>query len=353
MVRLYSENALVDKPVLKRIKQAVRESSLMLGKDVADFEKNFASYCGKKYCVGVGSGTDALHVALLAVGVGAGDEVITTPVTFTATSLAISHCGATPVYVDVKEDGNIDENLVELAITKKTKAILAVHLYGRPCNMKALRKIANKHKIKLIDDCAHAHGIKSLADVSCYSFYPTKNLGAWGDAGAIVTNSMEIAELAKLYKGYGEYVKNESILLGYNKRLDVMQAIVLDEKLKHLDEWNKKRRAAAKVYTTLLDGVGDLDIQPYSEDCSYYVFTLRTGIRDALKDELKKNGIESAVHYPVPMHLQKCFKYLGYKKGDFPMAELHCATVLSIPLYSDIRKLELRKVVSEIISFYG
>ncbi len=359
IVKLAVENGVVKKKVFARFRKAVDNSAFVLGPAVAEFEQKFSKFCGAGYCIGVGSGTDALHVALLGLGIADGDEVITTPVTYTSTSMAIAYCGARPVLVDIREDGNIDPAKIEAAITRKTRAILVVHLYGNACDLRSIKAIAKRHRLFLIDDCAHSHGaryhgkkIGSLTDASCFSFYPTKNLGAWGDAGAVTTNSKEIARQVRLYKGYGEVEKNKSVLLGHNKRIDTLQAIVLSEKLPYLERWNVRRRKAAQRYIRALKGVGDVVTGPFSADCSYYVFPIKTRHRDALRRHLAGMGIETVIHYPRPMHLQPCFAYLGYKSGDFPNAEAHCRTVMSLPLHSAISAKEQAAVVAAIKIFF-
>jgi dTDP-4-amino-4,6-dideoxygalactose transaminase len=356
---LRQENDIVKKACLEKISKLADSSSFMSGYEVGEFEKKFAKYCGSEFCLGVGSGTDALRTALLACGISAQDEVITTPISYTSTSLAIAHCNAKPIFVDVLENGNIDPDKIEKAITAKTKAILIVHMYGNPCDMNKIRKITKKHRLFLIDDCAHAQGsvyfgkrIGSLADISCFSFYPTKNLGAWGDAGAITTNSEDLYKKAFLYKNYGEYVQNYSEVIGYNTKLDAIQAIVLTEKLKYLNTWNKMRTVNAEFYTRELNGVGDIKTIGFNKGCSYYNFPIRTKKRDNLVLFLKNRGINVFIRYPLAIHLQKCFKYLGYKKGDLPFAEAHASTVVSLPFYPFLSAEDRACVVSEVKNYF-
>lgn len=358
-VDLTRENDLVKKSCLKQISLLADSSQFTLGAAVAGFEKRFARFCGATFCVGVGSGTDALRTALLACGIGRGDEVVTTPTTYTSTSLAIAHCGAIPVFVDVLSDGNIDPTKVEAAITRKTKAILVVHMYGNICDMNSVRVVAKRHRLFLIDDCAHAHGASyqgkkagSIADISCFSFYPTKNLGAWGDAGAITTSNARLFERALLFKNYGEEVQNYSKVIGYNSKLDTIQAIVLDEKLKHLKQWNRQRSRVAQTYTRTLRGVGDVETLPFSRYNSYYNFPIITKHRDKLAAFLSKKGIETPIRYPLPIHLQKCFAYLGYAKGDFPRAEKFAASVMSLPMHSHLTKKDQAFIIRSVRSFF-
>lgn len=356
---LKPENDLVKKVCLKKISDLADSSQFTLGQAVQDFEKGFARLCGAKFCLGVGSGTDALRTALLAIGVGFGDEVITPPISYTSTSLAIAHCNALPIFVDVLENGNIDPSKIEAAITPKTKAILIVHMYGNACDVDKIKKIAKKHKLFLVDDCAHSQGarykgrpIGSLTDISCFSFYPTKNLGAWGDAGGITTNDKELFEGAKLFKNYGEKNQNYSEVIGYNSKLDTIQAIVLGEKLKHLGKWNKQRSIRAEYYTKKLAGVGDIKMTLFSKDSCYYNFTIHTAHRTKLIEFLKFKGIGTSIRYPMPAHLQECFKALGYKKGAFPIAEWQVETVMSLPLYSSLPCGSQKYVVDSIKDFF-
>ena len=359
-VDLRKENELIRKKVFKKFKKIVDFSDFSLGKELKEFENNFTKFCGAKFCIGVASGTDALRTALLACGIKEGDEVITTPISYTATSLAIAHCNVKPVFVDVLEDGNIDPSKIEKAVTKKTRAILIIHMYGNSCDIDKIKRITKKYKLFLIDDCAHAHGavyknkrIGGLTDISCFSFYPTKNLGAWGDGGAITTNNNELYEKAKLFKNFGGINKDYSQVIGYNSKLDTIQAVVLNEKLKYLDKLNKKRQNMAKRYTEKLKSVGDIKTLPFSKNCSYYVFPIKTNQREKLREFLSKKGIPTLIHYPLPIHLQKCFDYLGYKKGDFLNAEKHAKTVMSLPFHSFLTDKEQNYVVDSIKSFFN
>jgi len=359
-VDLRKENDLIRKSYLKKLNRVIDRSDFSFGRELKEFEDNFAKFCGAKFCIGVASGTDALRTALLACGIKEGDEVITTPISYTATSLAVAHVNAKPVFVDALEDGNIDPSKIKKAISKKTKAILIVHIYGNPCDLDKIKRIAKKHKLFLIDDCAHAHGatyknkrIGSLVDISCFSFYPTKNLGAWGDGGAITTNNKGLYEKAKLYKGFGGVNKDFSKVIGYNSKLDTIQAAVLNEKLKNLPKMNKKRSALARRYTQALKGVGDIKALTFSKDCSYYVFPIKTNQREKLKEFLSKKGIQTLIHYPLPIHLQECFKYLGYKKGDFPNAEKHTKTVMSLPFYPFLNTKEQDRIINSIKDFFN
>jgi len=358
-LKLKIENDFVKKEILKKISELVDSSTFTLGLPVQEFEKNFSRFCGAKFCLGVGSGTDALRTALLACGVGLRDEVITTPMTYASTSLAIAHCGAKPVFVDVLDDGNIDPSKIEKAITKRTKAVLVVHMYGNVCDIDKIRTIAKRHGLFLVDDCSHSQGASyrgkmagSVADISCFSFYPTKNLGAWGDAGAITTNNKKLLDKAFLFKNRGEVVRNYSKVIGYNSKLDTIQAIVLNEKLKHLKAWNKKRSDAALKYTKALGGVGDIKMLPFSRECSYYNFPIITSQRKKLMAFLEKMGVKTLIHYPLPLHLQECFEYLGYERGDLPKAESFANSVMSLPFHSFLTNQEQNLVTRLIKEFF-
>lgn len=359
-VKLRPENEIIKKKFLKKAINMINQSTFALGKYSYSFENNFARFCGTKFCLGLGSGTDALHTALLACDVKEGDEVISTPISFAATSLAISYIRAKPVFVDVLDNGNINPSKIEEKITTKTKVILPVHMYGNACDMSQIKLIAKKHKLFVIDDCAHSHGAKygskkigSLADISCWSFYPTKNLGAWGNAGAITTNNKKLLERSIILKNFGGKDKNYSKVIGHNYRLDDIQAMILDLKLKNLSKNNKKRQKIAYRYSKALNQIGDIRTIPFSNKCSYYVFPIKTKYRNELQKFLTKKGIQTFVHYPLPIHLQDCFSHLNYKKGDFPIAENHSQTVLSLPLYPSMLLDEQKCVINTVKNFFS
>jgi len=341
------------------IEKVMASGGFILGEDVGLFEKEFASYCGVKYGIGVNSGTDALFLACLACGIGKDDEVITPTYTYIATSFGISIAGAKPVFVDTEEKTyNIDISKIEKAITKKTKAILLVHLYGHPADMDPIIEIAKKHKLKVIEDCAQAHGalyknkkVGSFGDAACFSFYPTKNLGAFGDGGMITTNSEEVKDMALLLRDYGRKGRYENIIKGYNSRLDTLQAAILRVKLKYLDEWNEKRIKNAGLYTKLFKEK-KMDITlPYEADYAkhiYHQYTVRIKNRKSVMEKLADKGICPLIHYPIPVHLQECYKELCYKKGDFPVAEKCCEEIMSLPMYPELTEEEIRYVVDSI-----
>ncbi len=332
------------------------------GNEDAKFENAFAKYCGCTKCVGVGNGLDALMLSLKAIDIGIGDEVIVPSNTYIATALAVTYVGATPVFVEPDiRTFNIDPARIEAKITAKTKAIMPVHLYGQPCDMDPILDIAEKHHLYVIEDCAQAHGAKykgkrigSFGIASGFSFYPGKNLGALGDAGAVVTNSGELAEKIRALGNYGSDYKYHHIYKGNNTRLDEMQAAFLSAKLEHLDRMNSARCDIAARY---LDEVNNPKIiLPYvSENCEvvWHVFAIRCEKRDLLEEYLNKLHIGTNKHYPIPIHLQKCYKDLGYKEGDFPVAEEISRTELSLPMYYGMTDEEIQYVIDALNSFSG
>ena len=335
------------------IQNVIDNTSFILGEVVKDFEQDFAKFCSAKFCKGLDSGTSALHLSLKACGVGTGDEVITVPNTFIATVLGISQCGAKPVFVDADKFYNIDVNKIEKAITKKTKAILPVHLFGQPCNMKVIKEIAEKHNLKIIEDACQSHGaefegkkVGTFGDVGCFSFYPGKNLGAYGDGGAIVTNNPEIDEKIEMLRNYGQKVKYHHLIKGYNNRLDGIQAAILKVKLKHLDKWNKKRRGNALLYNELLE---DCNVVTPSEMDNvkhvYHLYVIRVKKRDELLKYLTDNKIYCGIHYPVPIHLQPAYSELNLKQGSFPITEGYAKEMLSLPMFPELQKEEIKYVV--------
>lgn len=334
--------------------------SFCLGPDVVQFEKDFAQFCGAKHCLGFNSGTSALHVAMRLLNVGPGDEVITTPFTFIATSWAISYVGAKPVYVDIEDETfNIDPSLIERAITPKAKTVLPVHLYGQPFDVDKVLEVCRKHKLPLVEDAAQAHGAKykgkvvgTFGDISCFSFYPTKNLGACGEGGALVTNNDQFATRAKSLREHGSTTRYYHDEVGYNYRLEGFQGAVLGVKLKHLDQWTRERRRVAARYTELLANTPLRLPQPaaYAES-AWHLYTIRHPKRDALKKHLDDHGIGCAVHYPIPLHLQKVYAQLGHKPGDFPVAEKACREVLCLPMYPELNETQIARVVEVIKQF--
>lgn len=339
----------------------IDRSIYIQGQECEKFEEEFASYCGAKHCIGVATGLDAIYLILKAMEIGAGDEVIVPSNTFIATALAVSYCGATPVFVEPKiETYNIDVARIEEAITSKTRAIIAVHLQGRPADMDAVNVIAEKYNLKVIEDAAQAHGAKyngnrvgTLSDASAFSFYPGKNLGALGDAGCVVTNDDEIAIKVRALGNYGSDYKYHHIYKGTNSRLDELQAAFLRVKLPHLDEWNEARRKIAYRYLNEINNPLIKLPMPSSNDFEhiYHVFAIRCDRRDELEVFLKDNGIGTVKHYPVPMHLQGAYADLNIKEGELPIAEEISKTILSIPMYYGMSEDEITYVISVINLF--
>jgi dTDP-4-amino-4,6-dideoxygalactose transaminase len=327
------------------------------GKEVAALEEEFASYCGARHGVAVNSGTSALHLALLAAGVGPGDEVITVPFTFYATVAAIGYVGATPVYVDIHPSTfTIDTTRIEGVITPRTRAILLVHLYGQCADMDPILDIARRHNLIVIEDAAQAHGAEyhgrragSMGDIGCFSFYPTKNLGAAGEGGMITTNNPEYARTAALLRSWGEERRYRPSVKGFNYRLPSLQAAILRVKLPHLETWIAKRRAMAAEYDRLLAHAGVTPPHtPRDSRHVYCLYTIQAADRDALQRNMEASGIQTAVHYPVPVHLMDAYADSRYKAGDFPVAEACADRVLSLPLYSQMNSEQLERVAARI-----
>lgn len=334
-----------------------KQSSFILGKEGEFFEKNFADFCQMNYGVGVNSGTDALELALIASGIQRGDEVITPANTAIPTAMAIFNVGAIPAFADVGSDFLIDPNDVRKRITPKTKAILPVHLYGLACDMIKISEIAEEHNLKVIEDCCQAHGAEyegirvPIGNIGCFSFYPSKNLGALGDGGMVVTNSKELSDKLRLLRNYGQRDKYSADIPGRNSRLDEIQAAILNVKLKHLEEENKKREEIASVYNSELENIVETPEYPEGRKHVYHLYVIRTKDRDELMKHLKDNGVGSLIHYPKPLHLQTAFSYLGYKVGDFPNAERFAGKILSIPMFPELTKEEITEVSQKIRSF--
>ena len=325
-----------------------------------NFEKDFAQFCNVKYCVGTGNGLDALMLSLKALGVGSGDEVIVPSNTFIATALAVTYVGATPVFVEPNINTfNIDVNKIEEKITSKTKAIMPVHLYGQPCDMDKIMDIAKKHNLYVVEDSAQAHGalykgkrVGSFGDAAGFSFYPGKNLGALGDAGAVVTNNNELAEKIRAFGNYGSDYKSHHIYKGNNSRLDEMQAAFLSIKLSCLDRMNEERRKIAKKYLDRIDN--PLVKLPVVEEFAqpvWHIFAVRCDKRNEFEKYLCDNGIGTNKHYPIPMHLQECYKDLGYQQGDFPIAEEVSKTELSLPMFYGMSDEQVEYVITKINEF--
>jgi dTDP-4-amino-4,6-dideoxygalactose transaminase len=335
----------IEAEVFEAIKPVMQNTSFILGPAVGKFEKNFAAFCGSKECVGVASGCDALLWAIKACGIGPGDEVITVANTYIATVLAITFAGATPVLVDCLEDSyEIDPDAVRKAITRKTKAIIPVHLYGQAADMDAILAIARERGLIVIEDAAQAHGATykgrpcgSIGDMGCFSFYPGKNLGAYGDGGAVTTDKPELAKAVRMLGNYGQSEKYVHDIQGWNSRLDSMQAAILDVKLKYLQSWNDGRRKHAAHYLKSLAGMPYvLPKEMPGNRHIYHLFVIRAPRRDELLDFLKKKEISAGLHYPIPVHLQKAYKELGRGPGSFPRTEQICTELLSLPMCAEL-----------------
>jgi dTDP-4-amino-4,6-dideoxygalactose transaminase len=355
-------NKAIKEEMLEAFEHVFDSKWYILGEYVKQFENEYALYNNTKFCVGVSNGLDAITMALKALNIGKDDEVIVPSNTFVATALAVSHVDATPVFAEPKIDTyNIDSTGIENLITKKTRAIIPVHLYGQACEMDKIMDIAKRYNLFVVEDNAQAHGAKykskltgSWGDVNATSFYPGKNLGALGDAGAVTTDKEELAIKIRTLRNYGSKIKYENECLGFNMRLDEIQAAFLSVKLKYLNEWTCYRQQVAAWYNELLIDTGDI-ITPFIDKDSTHVFHLyviRTNHRDKLQSFLKAEGVDTIIHYPIPPHLQKAYKFLGYKQGDFPIAETIAATCLSLPLYPGISKQQVEFVCDGIRKYF-
>jgi dTDP-4-amino-4,6-dideoxygalactose transaminase len=344
------------------ISRTLDNCSFCLGPDVVNFEKDFARFCGAEHCVGFNSGTSALHVAMLLLNVGPGDEVITTPATFVATSWAISYVGAKPVYVDTDDATfNLDPKLIERAITPRTRAVMPVHLYGHPFDLDAVLAVCRKHNLPLVEDAAQAHGAKyrgktigTFGALAGFSFYPGKNLGACGEGGALVTSNAAFAARARSLREHGSSKRYYHDEVGFNYRMEGIQGAVLGVKLKHLETWTRRRRHVAKRYGELLAGTPlQLPQEAPHAESAWHLYVVRHPRRDDLKKHLEANQIGCALHYPLPLHLQKCYASLGYKAGDFPVAEKACRECLSLPIYAELTEAQIQRVAEVIKEFFG
>jgi dTDP-4-amino-4,6-dideoxygalactose transaminase len=356
------QNRLIKDEVMKEIGDVIDSAAFAGGPYVEKFENEFAKYCGCKYAAGVGNGTDALWVVLLAMGIGRGDEVITTPNSFIATAEAISFSGATPVFVDVLDRTySMDPELFEKAITPRTKAVIPVHIFGQVSDMDPILEIAKKHKIYVIEDACQAHGAKyknkpagSIGHIGAFSFYPGKNLGAFGEAGAVTSNDEDLIKKIKMFRDHGQAAKYYHDIIGWNARMDGFQGAVLNIKLKHLDGWNDERRALAVLYNKLLGDIKEVAL-PHEADYSrhiYHIFCIRVNDRDGLINHLRNNDIGCGIHYPVPIHLQKAYKDLSHSKGSFPVAEKSAEEFVSLPMFPGLKEDEIKFVADKIKEYY-
>jgi len=345
--------------VEKEVLNVLSSGRYILGENVKKLEENFAEYCGAERAIGVASGTDAIHIALRALDIGSGDEVITVSFTFIATVEAISYVGAKPVFADINPDTfNLDIDELEKKITPRTKAIIPVHLYGQPVDMDPIIEIAKKYNLYIIEDCAQAVGatykgrkVGSLGDIGCFSFFPTKNLGAAGDGGIVTTNSSYIADRIIALRNHGSHVRYYHKEIGLNSRLDEIQAAVLNVKFPHIDRWNSKRREAAHFYNELFKDSGDI-ITPKElkgTDCVYHQYTVKVPERDKVFSLMQENGVMAMIYYPVPVHLQEAYKYLDLPEGILKNTEKAAKNVLSLPIFPEITKDQQRKAAKELI----
>jgi dTDP-4-amino-4,6-dideoxygalactose transaminase len=357
LVDLHCQLAAIRPEIEAAVTRVLERGWFILGEEVVAFEQEFATYCGVRYAIGVGSGTEALHLALRAVGVGPGDEVITVANAGVPGVVAIEAAGGRPVFVDVyPATMNLDPARLSAAISPRSRAILPVHLYGRPADMDPIMEIARRHDLAVVEDCAQAHGasyrgrkVGSLGHVACFSFYPTKNLGAYGDGGAVVTDDPALADRLRLLRQYGWREQYRSEVRGVNSRLDELQAAILRVKLRHLDAWNARRRALATRYRELLAG-SDLVLPAELPDGVqvYHLFVVQTPQRDELRDHLRRAGIGTGIHYPIPAHLQAAYRDLGGQPGQLPVTERLAREVLSLPLFPELTDAEVEQVVEAI-----
>lgn len=348
--------------ILPALERVCENASFILGEEVEAFEREFADFCGTKHCVGLASGTAALHLGLLALGVQPEDEVITTPNTFLATAEAISYCGADPIFVDIDpQTGNLDPKLIERAITPRTRAILPVHLYGRPADMDPIREIAARHNIRILEDAAQAHGARyrgkragGLADAAAFSFYPTKNMAAYGEGGALTTDDDQIAKYARAARSHGQTARYEHEFVGFNYRMHGFQGAVLRVKLRHLFAWTARRQEIAREYRRLLEGARvEMPVDDPRDECVYHQFVIYVSNRNAVISQLTGRGIETVVHYPKPVYLQPAYSSLGCPPRTCPNAERACERVLSLPMRPDLTAEQVSYVANAVKEFVG
>jgi len=362
-VDLHAQHKSLEDEIELALRRVVEDCDFILGSAVKEFESAFAQWLGAEHAVGVGNGLDALTLALLALHVGPGDEVIVPANTFIATALAVSRIGARPVFVDCDPcTFNIDVARIEGAITSRTRAVIPVHLTGQPADMDPILAIAARHGLEVVEDAAQAHGATyhnrlcgTLGSAGCFSFYPGKNLGALGDAGLVCTNDRDVAERVSWMRNYGQREKYNHVIQGVNSRLDTLQAAVLGVKLTRLRGWNELRAAHARAYRELLAGVGDLEFQAEVAGGThvYHLFVIQTENRDGLQRHLQEQGIQTVIHYPVPIHLQPAYADLGYRRGSFPVAEHLAERILSLPVYPEMQYHHIDRVVESIRSWFA
>jgi dTDP-4-amino-4,6-dideoxygalactose transaminase len=359
-VDLAAQYQAIKPEVHEAISEVLQNTDYILGRAVDYFEQEFAAYCETQFAIGVDSGMSALELILRGYGIGPGDEVITVANTFVASALSISHVGATPVLVDTDpQTYTIDVAQIEQAITPRTKAIMPVHLYGQPADMDAIMALAERHGLVVVEDACQAHGARyrnrrvgGLGHAGAFSFYPAKNLGAYGDGGMIVTNDVQLAEMVRRLRNYGQREKYHHELKGYNRRLDTLQATVLRVKLPHMDAWNAARRDHARLYNELL--AGSPAVTPCEADYAesvYHLYVVRVERREALQAYLREHGIATGIHYPVPVHMQEAYRDLGYQRGAFPVTERYAEQILSLPMYAELTPDQIAHVATTLRAF--
>ena len=344
--------------ILAAVANVFESTEFVLGKEVAAFEEEFASYCGARYGIAVNTGTSALHLALLAAGVGQGDEVITVPFTFVATTAAIVYCGARPVFVDVDPvTYTMDPKLIEAAITPRTKAILPVHLYGHPADMHPIQEIARRYKLAVLEDAAQAHGARydgvpcgSLGDLACFSFYPGKNLGAYGEGGMVTTNNPEFVRTIRMLRDWGAETKYNHVLKGFNYRMEGVQGAVLRVKLRYLEKWTEARKAVAREYTSKLSDCGlTLPAEAPNSRHVFHVYPVLTASRADFMEAMKRRGIQTGIHYPTPVHLLPAYTDLNYRVGDFPVSERIASQEVSLPMFPELTPAQIANVTDSVL----
>lgn len=356
-VDLTAQYEAISSKVDESIRRVLGRTDFILGQDVGLFEEEFSSYCEARFGVGVDSGTSALELALRVFDIGEGDEVITVANSFIATALAISYTGASPVLVDVDpRTYTMDASLLESAITPRTRAIVPVHLYGQPADMDPILEVARRHGLAVIEDACQAHGahykgkrVGSLGHAAAFSFYPGKNLGAYGDGGMVVTNDEKVADSVRMLRNYGQREKYTHLVKGFNRRLDTLQAAVLRVKLSYLDGWNKARRHHASRYNGLLaNSPASLPVEASFAQSVYHLYVIRVQDRESVVSHLREAGIATGIHYPIPIHLQPAYANLGYPAGSFPVTEAYAAQILSLPMYAELRSEQIERVASAV-----
>ncbi len=359
---LKAEYAQLRDEILPALDRVCQNSSFVIGPEVEAFEREFADFCGTKHCVALSSGTAALHLGLLALGVQADHEVITSPNSFLATAEAISYCGAVPVFADIDPaNGNLDPRLIERAITPRTRVILPVHVYGRPADMDPIREIAARHNLRVLEDAAQAHGARyrgkragGLAHAAAFSFYPTKNMGAYGEGGALTTDDDQIAKFARAARSHGQTARYEHEFIGYNYRMQGFQGAVLRIKLRHLFAWTERRQEIAREYRRLLANARvEIPVDDPRDESVYHQFVIYTDNRNATVSQLAERDIETVVHYPRPIHLQPAYSSLGLPPGTFPCAERACERVLSLPLHPGLTSEQIAYVANAVCEIAG